>query len=717
MRSIVSFGIGAFLPTLLAAASVDSAATALENQFRDTVKPFLQSYCVDCHGGEKPKGSFDLTPYSNVNRVVADFEHWDVVLDMLESKEMPSEDAKKFPTDQLRNDVVAWIRALKSQEAARNAGDPGLVLARRLSNAEYDYTIRDLTGADIRPSKEFPVDPANQAGFDNSGESLAMSPALLKKYLEAARMVADHLILKSDGFAFASHPVVADTDRDKFSVLRIVDFYKRQPTDLADYFDAAWRYRHRAVLGTPNASLGAIASERKLSARYLDAIWATLTDGKNEAGPIARLRALWRELPVPTSQADLGAAREGAGQMRAYVTTLREKLVPEVKNLSAPGIQAGSQTLVMWKNRQMAANRRQYDPTALRVEGAIEEVPAEVAPVAMGRGGRGRNVASAAEAANAPGQPGRRGGGAAQANDPARAAAQASARALDATIQRGGTFLAPTVVTTGSSATSMAAARKRGGEPDPDLQLPADPAQRSAHEAAFARFVAVFPDAFYITERARVYRDAADEQKLAGRLLSAGLHSMTGFFRDDGPLYDLVLDDAARRELDKLWSDFEIASSIPQRMHTSFVWFERTDSRYMSDVEFDPYRPEDKSVTSQEKIAKLGEIYLAKAQRTNASETVQQAIREHFEITAANMRSVEAARVAAEPSHLKALQDFAQRAYRRPLTQRERDGFMSFYRESRDNNGLSHEEAMRDCVARVLMSPNFCYRIDALAAD
>ena len=88
-----------------------------------------------------------------------------------------------------------------------------------------DYTIRDLTGVDIRPTKEFPVDPANQAGFDNSGESLAMSPALLKKYLQAARTVAEHLALKPHGFDFAPHPVVADTDRDKYSVLRIVLAY------------------------------------------------------------------------------------------------------------------------------------------------------------------------------------------------------------------------------------------------------------------------------------------------------------------------------------------------------------------------------------------------------------------------------------------------------------------------------------------------------------
>jgi hypothetical protein len=65
-----------------------------------------------------------------------------------------------------------------------------VVLARRLSNVELNYTIRDLTGVDIRPTREFPVDPSNPAGFDNSGESLTMSPALVKKYLSAAREVA-----------------------------------------------------------------------------------------------------------------------------------------------------------------------------------------------------------------------------------------------------------------------------------------------------------------------------------------------------------------------------------------------------------------------------------------------------------------------------------------------------------------------------------------------
>jgi hypothetical protein len=236
----------------------------------------------------------------------------------------------------------------------------------------------------------------------------------------------------------------------------------------------------------------------------------------------------------------------------------------------------------------------------------------------------------------------------------------------------------------------MALAKKR--EIDPELIISADSAQRPQYEAAFARFADLFPDAFYITERARVYLDAEKEQENAGRLLSAGLHSMTGYFRDDGPLYDLILDDAGRRELDRLWQEFDFAASIPQRMHTSFVWFERTDSAYMRDPEFDPYRPEDKSVISQEKIRSLGELYLAKARRNEASDIVQRAITEHFEIVAANIQRVEQQRLAAEPRHLEVLDQFAQRAFRRPLSAEERKDLREFYHISRVENGLDHEK-------------------------
>ena len=58
-----------------------------------------------------------------------------------------------------------------------------------------------------------------------------------------------------------------------------------------------------------------------------------------------------------------------------------------------------------------------------------------------------------------------------------------------------------------------------------------------------ARFCGTFPDAFYVSERARIYLDPKGEKGLTGRLLSAGFHNQMGYFRDDGPLSELLLDD------------------------------------------------------------------------------------------------------------------------------------------------------------------------------
>src|SRR5439155_17257195 len=177
-----------------------------------------------------------------------------------------------------RQAVVAWIGAVREFEAKRNAGDPGIVPVRRLNSAEYNYTIRDLTGFDIRPTREFPIDPANEAGFDNSSQSLTMSPALAKKYVEAARYVAEHLVLKPHGFDFAPHPAMTDTDRDKYCVNRIIAFYQRQPTDLAAYFLAAWKYKHRAALDRPDVTLADIAAAEGVSPKYLATIWSALNE-------------------------------------------------------------------------------------------------------------------------------------------------------------------------------------------------------------------------------------------------------------------------------------------------------------------------------------------------------------------------------------------------------------------------------------------------------
>jgi hypothetical protein len=611
---------------LAKAAPTPIPATApVDVRFQDTVRPFLDSYCLGCHGKDKPKGDLDLSVYATADSVAKDLAQWEMVLEQLKGGTMPPAKAKKHPSDEARRTVVDWIQAARKLEAKRNSGDPGRVLARRLSNAEFDYTIRDLTGVDLRPTREFPVDPANEAGFDNSAESLTMSPALVKKYLEAARSVADHLVLKPRGFAFAPYPMVADTDRDKYSVRQILDFYKRQRTDLADYFLAAWRFQKRKELGRPGASLADFAAETGISAKYLATVWSFLTEPADQMGPVAAVQSMWRSLPVPGTD-DADGARAACAQMQDFVIELRQRLVPEVKNLNARGINAGSQPLVLWKNRQYVSNRRRY------VAGGMERLcPDEL-----------------------------------QKGTPA-------ARAL---------------------------------------AVPSGAAERRKCEMAYARFCSTFPDAFLISERARVYLDPKEDKNNKGRLLSAGFHSMTGYFRDDLPLFELILDTQGQRELDGLWEEFDFITGAPMRQYASFLWFERAESRFVRGPEFDFVRAEDKDAGSPAKIGRLAEAYLEKARKNRNSDIALQAVTDHFAIIGASIRRVEQGRLAAEPSHIEALQTFAERAYRRPLANGERDRVASFYHSLRKADGLAHEDAVRASVVSVLMSPHFCYRVD-----
>ncbi|HEX4951096.1 MAG TPA: DUF1587 domain-containing protein, partial [Blastocatellia bacterium] len=380
--SLLVFGVGAM--TWIYAAKPTSARWAksfystpinqkvttdaeLAQRFAQTVRPFLTAYCTGCHSGSAPASSLDLERYTTVDSVVQDFGHWTLILGKLTTKEMPPKEVQQ-PSEALRQQVIEWITALRKHEANKHPGDPGPVLARRLSNAEYNYTIRDLTGVDLRPAREFPIDPANEAGFDNSGESLTISPSLMAKYLDAARQVSDHLVLTPDGFSFAPHPMLVETDREKYPVQRIVAFYERQPTDFAQYFAAAWRYKHRAALGLRSATLTKIAAQEKVSPRYLDTVWKALEQTKEAVGPLAKLQAMWNELPAPKGkQADL--AHEGCVRMRDFVVKIRKHTEKLFTNIEAPGFSANFQPVAVYRNRQLAAHRRDFDPSALRVEG------------------------------------------------------------------------------------------------------------------------------------------------------------------------------------------------------------------------------------------------------------------------------------------------------------------------------------------------------------
>lgn len=70
--------------------------------------------------------------------------------------------------------------------------DPGSVVARRLNHAEYDNSVRDLLGTELRPARDFPADDLG-GGFDTVGSALSLSPAYVVAYEQAAHQLIDDL--------------------------------------------------------------------------------------------------------------------------------------------------------------------------------------------------------------------------------------------------------------------------------------------------------------------------------------------------------------------------------------------------------------------------------------------------------------------------------------------------------------------------------------------
>ena len=86
-----------------------------------------------------------------------------------------------------RRSPAGWRASWRASIGSRRP-IPGRVTARRLNRAEYNNTVRDLLGVDMHPADDFPQDDSGY-GFDNIGDVLSLSPALMEKYFAAAEKV------------------------------------------------------------------------------------------------------------------------------------------------------------------------------------------------------------------------------------------------------------------------------------------------------------------------------------------------------------------------------------------------------------------------------------------------------------------------------------------------------------------------------------------------
>lgn len=280
------------------------------DEYTTAIRPLVKQFCLGCHSTKVKKGGLDLERFATLDDVRNDLKPLQAIIEQVEAGEMPPAE-KPQPTAGEKKRLVAWARGFLDAEARSRSGDPGHVPLRRLSNAEYNYTIRDLTGVDLQPAREFPADGAAGEGFTNAAEALTdVSPALLAKYLAAAKDVSEHAVLLPDGFRFSPAKTRRDWTDEGTAALR--RFYTAfAPGDgrlpVRPYLAAAVRHRDAVISG--EVTLAEVAAKEGLNAKYLGVLWRALTDTA-PSHPLGAVRAKWRaaaEKDVPALAAAVAA--------------------------------------------------------------------------------------------------------------------------------------------------------------------------------------------------------------------------------------------------------------------------------------------------------------------------------------------------------------------------------------------------------------------------
>lgn len=313
----------------------NTRAVGIEREDRNTnaAKAVFEEYCVTCHSGPKAKAGVNFEQLTAEGAIAERFQDWQRVADALEHKTMPPK-AMPQPSDAEREQALAWVRNELSTYAKKHDGDPGRVTVRRLTSGEYTYSIKDLTGLDLKLGIDPTSDSVGGEGFTNFGDVQFMQDANLERYLAAAKQVADHAVIGAGPLEFFTDPgktgfelSAIDRIREIYAAngIRTVSGEGGRPFGLERYGKSlfvAWRYKHRAALGEPQTTIKELAAREGITQRLAEHMWQVLNMSSLQY-PTSEVVGRWRKLPVPASgaQKDLDAARAGCDEIQKYMVT------------------------------------------------------------------------------------------------------------------------------------------------------------------------------------------------------------------------------------------------------------------------------------------------------------------------------------------------------------------------------------------------------------
>lgn len=686
-------------------------------EYADRIRPLLATYCLECHSTKVQEAGFDIQRFSTLGEVRANLEAWQEMLDMLQREEMPPE-GEPQPKPQERQQLITWIQSFLEHEADRRAGDPGPVLVRRLNNAEYRYTVRDLTGVDLQPTSQFPADGAAGEGFLNATDTLAISPGLMTKYFDAAKDITSHAVLLPDSFRFSNSTFREDWVNESLGEIQAM--YTRYTTDqgeipLEQYLTAT--IAHRNKISSGQASLEQVAVAEHLSPKYLQILWQLLTDDQPSI-LIDGIRAQWKNCspPVSNSQAAVtqpdtasdtfsklleeisswqgllwrrqrpdGAHaldhRFAAAPISVVENHIYQLEIPAEKN--EPPVEGqpdtpvifylATQTLLGPSDRtgiivedprfevRDESGNASSEQAALSLRDALimaAEVTTEETP-ALPEGVKPIDLSRFGSPLEI---------GSRDENSLRLHGSELLAVRLPASLVAGKTFVVNVRPAPDNGPTTLVRFDVRHSSAPFEIERSLD--WQGREQPSDSPLLLVEDDEAIV---GRIRRSADEFRRVfpislnyPGIIVRDTVVTLERFHRGDRLLSELMLDEQQRQQLDQLWNELHYISRDALQVRNSLATLIQGESIAYEQVADEIHR--------------------------RADETEQNLL-------------------TSESNHMESLNDLIARAYRRPLLATERQALLELYQSLRDD-GLPHEEAFRAALARGLVSPNFLFRIE-----
>ena len=260
----------------------------------------MNNHCNDCHNSKKRKGDFVLDVFTQPSSIFRDYEVIKHAYESVKLGDMPPDD--EDISDSERQSLIDYFEKIIYTLESKQIDVKSSALIRRLTPYEYDYTVKDITGLDLKLGESFPGDGGGNQGFANDASLMGVSPIQMEKFLNAAETISEYSSFDLDkGFQFhkQENPLLSAQDYETQLEKQLYKNYKIYPRGftIPTYLPKLIRAATEITLNKNN-SLKSTAAKYKVSPLFLERLINYLSAPGSKSSEEIKAMEKWKKLTL-----------------------------------------------------------------------------------------------------------------------------------------------------------------------------------------------------------------------------------------------------------------------------------------------------------------------------------------------------------------------------------------------------------------------------------